>query len=47
MWTLLTRYREMDFHGPNYNKPPPDLIKGAEEYEVESILNSRCHGRGR
>ena len=34
-------------HGPNYNEPPPDLVDGEEEYEVEVILGSRRHGRGR
>jgi hypothetical protein len=43
---LLTPYVEMEFHGPNYTRPPPDLIDGKEEYEVESILKSRHHGRG-
>ena len=44
---LLTPYNETDFHGPNFQQPPPDLIEGVEEYEVEQILDSRCHGRGR
>jgi hypothetical protein len=44
---LLTPYIETDFHGPNYMRPPPDLIDGEEEYEVESILKSRRYGRGR
>jgi hypothetical protein len=35
-----------EFHGPNYMRPPPDLIDGEEEYEVESILKSRRYGRG-
>src|ERR1700760_3676713 len=30
--TLLTPYRETKEHGPNYIKPPPDLIDGQEEY---------------
>ena len=37
----------MDFHSPNFQRPPPDLIDGVEEYKVEQILDSRCHGRGR
>jgi hypothetical protein len=43
---LLTPYVKTDFHGPNYMRPPPDLIDGEEEYEVESILKSRHYGRG-
>jgi hypothetical protein len=27
-------------------RPPPDLIKDEEEYEVDQILDSRKHGRG-
>jgi hypothetical protein len=44
---LLTPYRETEFHSANYNKPPPDLIDGEEEYEVERIVASRHFGRGR
>jgi hypothetical protein len=43
---LLTPYRETEFHGANYNKPPPDLIEGEEEYEGEKVLASRHFGRG-
>jgi hypothetical protein len=38
---LLTPYIETEFHGPNYTRPPPDLVQGTEEYEVEAILDSR------
>ena len=41
---LLTPYKETAFHGPNYMRPPPDLINNEEEYEVEQILNSRIRG---
>ena len=34
----------MDFHGPNYTRPPLDLVEGEEEYEVEQILDSRHYG---
>jgi hypothetical protein len=44
---LLTPYRETEFHGANYDKPPPDLIDGEEEYEVERIVASRRFRRGR
>jgi hypothetical protein len=43
---LLTPYRETEFHGANYDKPPPDLIDGEEEYEVERIVASRRFRRG-
>ena len=43
---LLTPYRETELHGPNFTKPPPDLIDGEEEYEIEEVLQSRRNGRG-
>jgi Chromo (CHRromatin Organisation MOdifier) domain len=42
---LLTRYKETTAHGPNYEKPPPDIIDGKPEWEVEKIINSCLHGR--
>ena len=42
---LLTPYKETAFHGPNYTRPPLDLIDNEEEYEVEQILDSRTRGR--
>jgi hypothetical protein len=45
--SLLSPYRETTTHGPNFSRPPPDLISGEEEFEVESILNHRRHGRSR
>ena len=42
---LLTPYRETELHGPNFMKPPPDLIDGEEEYEVKEILQSQKFGR--
>ena len=41
---LLTPYRETEFHGPNYNRPPPDLVGEEEQYEVERVLDERNHG---
>ena len=43
---LLTPYRETKLHGANFVRPPPDLIDGEEEYEIEEILQSRKFGRG-
>ena len=39
--SLLTPYKENDTHGPNYLLPPPDLVEGEEEWEVEAIVGHR------
>ena len=44
---LLTPYCETIMHGANYQRPPPNLVDNAEEYEVEKILDSRLFGRRR
>ena len=38
--SLLLPYSENDTHRSNFPWPPPDLIMGEEEYEIERIL---CH----
>jgi hypothetical protein len=38
---LLLPYKETDAYGPAFARPPPDLIEGEEEYEVESIHDMR------
>ena len=43
----LSRYRETKEHGPNYLEPPPDIIEGQPEWEVEGIVGMRLHGRKR
>ncbi len=45
--SLLSPYCETTAHGTNFTQPPPDLIGGEEEYEVESILNHQRHGKSR
>jgi Chromo (CHRromatin Organisation MOdifier) domain len=42
--SLLTPYKEIEEHGLNFAKPPPELIKEHEEYEVEQVLASRLFG---
>jgi hypothetical protein len=37
---LLTPYHETTMHSTNYQHPPPDLVDGEEEYEVEAVLDS-------
>jgi hypothetical protein len=44
---LLLPYKETEKYGPTYTRPPLDLIEGEQEYEVESIRDSRLEGRGR
>src|SRR6266478_2530328 len=39
---LLTPYKEMEEHRPNYHEPPPDVIEGEPEWEVEQIVGARC-----
>jgi hypothetical protein len=35
----------MEQKGANYTRPPPDIVQGELEYEVEAIINHRHHGR--
>ena len=43
---LLRPYKENEVYGKNFTEPPPNLVKGEEVYEVETILNHRKRGRG-
>src|SRR6266478_476394 len=45
--SLLTPYHETTAHGPNFTRPPPDLIDGEEEYEVERIVTRRQFRRSK
>jgi Chromo (CHRromatin Organisation MOdifier) domain len=38
-------YTEMPSHGPNFTRPPPNLIDGEEEYKVEQIRTHQRWGR--
>ena len=42
--SLLTPYVETQAHGPNYTRPPPDLVEGEAEWEVERILAYQYFG---
>ena len=44
---IITPYKETELHGPNFTQPPPDLIDGEPEYEVEKILDKKQKGKGR
>ena len=43
--SLLSSYRETLEHGPNFSNPPPDVIGGEKEYEIDKIL-SHCGTQG-
>ena len=43
--SLLTPYHETSEHGPNYIKPPPELINNQEEYEIEMISAHKQKGK--
>src|SRR6266853_1002491 len=45
--SLLTPYSETKEHRENYSRPPPDLVMGEEQYEVEAIHSHQHQGRGR
>jgi hypothetical protein len=42
---LLLPYQETQEHRCNFAEPPPELIEGQEEWEVEQILDRRLHRR--
>lgn len=43
----LVPYTKSQFKGQQYPLPPPDIIDGEEEWEVEKILKSRRTGRNK
>jgi hypothetical protein len=39
--SLITPYKETPAHGPNFTRPPPDIIEGEDNhYELETVLQS-------
>jgi hypothetical protein len=45
--SLLWPYRKMTAHGPNFSRPPPELVDGEEEYQVEHIMGHQKAGRSK
>ena len=41
---VLHPYKETAIHGANFPEPPPDLVEGQEEWEVDNVLASRRFG---
>uniref|UniRef100_A0A0W0G7F9 Reverse transcriptase-rnase h-integrase n=1 Tax=Moniliophthora roreri TaxID=221103 RepID=A0A0W0G7F9_MONRR len=44
---LLSPYKETDVHGPNFLEPPPDIVEGQEEHEVEAIIGHQPKKKNR
>jgi hypothetical protein len=44
--SLLSPYKENNVHGENFPEPPPELVEGEPEYEIESIISHRRSGKG-
>jgi len=40
---LLTPFHETKEYGENYLQPPPEVIDGEEEFEVQEIIDERTH----
>ena len=45
--SLLLPYCKTPSHGPNFSRPPLDLIDGKEEYEVEQIKTHQNFSRSK
>ena len=45
--SLLTQYKETAEHGTNFHQPPPEMVDGEEEYEVQAIMGHRFFGKRR
>jgi hypothetical protein len=43
--SLLTPYIETELHGQNFPEPPPEIIEGDLEFEVEQIVGLRRIGK--
>jgi hypothetical protein len=39
--SLLTPYKEMEKHSPNFLELPPDILDGEPEWEVEKLMGHR------
>jgi hypothetical protein len=45
--SYLLPYKETQKYGINFPKPPPEIIKGHPEWEVEAIVRKRQFGRNK
>lgn len=44
---LLRKAATDPLPGQKHTEPPPVIVEGEEEWEVDDILNSRLYGRGK
>jgi hypothetical protein len=44
--SLLVPFHSTEAHGPSHPEPPPDIIGGEEEYEIEGIINHKVKRNG-
>src|SRR5712671_101381 len=42
--SYLSLFRETAEHGPNFLEPPPEIVEGEPEWEVEQIVGMRYYG---
>jgi len=42
--SLLTPYKEMEQHSPNFLEPPPEILDREPEWEVKKVLKERSFG---
>ena len=40
---LLSPFKETELHGTDETRPPPNLVQGNEEFEIEAILTHRTY----
>ena len=45
--SYLSPYKETKEYSPNFLEPPPNIIEGEPEWEVEEIIGMRLFGRNR
>jgi hypothetical protein len=43
--SLLTSYKETSHHRPNFLEPPPEIMEGKLEWEVEKIIKEHTYGQ--
>jgi hypothetical protein len=43
--SVLIPYKEADANGPNFRRPPPDIIERREEFEVQEICGVHRLGK--